>query len=193
MVEPGIYSVTSVHVCVHLLQLVKDSSSSEPHLCVSDFMAPVDSGVADYIGLFAVGVFGAEELSQQFQAQGDDYNSIMVKALADRLAEVQLTHHTLVSAGISCVCFGLWMLFILQAFAEELHARVRKELWGYNTEETLQTSDLHRVRYQGIRPAPGYPSQPDHTEKTIMWDLAGIQDKTGKSSKNKLMRTTLRP
>ncbi|XP_054457475.1 methionine synthase [Anoplopoma fimbria] len=132
-------------------QLEKDSSSSEPYLCVSDFVAPVDSGVADYIGVFAVGVFGAEELSKQFQDQGDDYNSIMVKALADRLAE---------------------------AFAEELHARVRKELWGYSTEEALQASDLHRIRYQGIRPAAGYPSQPDHTEKTTMWSLAGIQEKT---------------
>lgn len=72
-----------------MLQAEKDGSSSEPCLCVSDFVAPVDSGVADYIGVFAVGVFGAEELSQQFQAQGDDYSSIMVKALADRLAEVQ--------------------------------------------------------------------------------------------------------
>uniref|UniRef100_A0A3P8TAE7 Methionine synthase n=1 Tax=Amphiprion percula TaxID=161767 RepID=A0A3P8TAE7_AMPPE len=133
-------------------QAEKDSHSSEPYLCVSDFIAPVDSGVTDYVGVFAVGVFGAEELSQQFQAQGDDYNSIMVKALADRLAE---------------------------AFAEELHARVRKELWGYNAEEALQASDLHRVRYQGIRPAAGYPSQPDHTEKTTMWNLAGIQEKTG--------------
>lgn len=70
------------------LQAEKGSSSSDPYLCVSDFVAPVDSGVADYIGVFAVSVFGAEELSQQFQAKGDDYNSIMVKALADRLAEV---------------------------------------------------------------------------------------------------------
>ncbi|XP_053269747.1 methionine synthase isoform X3 [Pleuronectes platessa] len=133
-------------------QMEKDSSSSEPFLCVSDFVAPVDSGVADYIGVFAVSVFGAEELSQQFQAQGDDYNSIMVKALADRLAE---------------------------AFAEELHARVRKELWGYCADEALQATDLHRIRYQGIRPAAGYPSQPDHTEKTTMWSLADIQDKIG--------------
>uniref|UniRef100_A0A673ANA0 Methionine synthase-like n=1 Tax=Sphaeramia orbicularis TaxID=375764 RepID=A0A673ANA0_9TELE len=133
-------------------QAEKDSASSEPYLCVSDFVAPVNSGVADYVGVFAVGVFGAEELSQRFQDQGDDYNSIMVKALADRLAE---------------------------AFAEELHARVRKELWGYSADEALQTLDLHRVRYQGIRPAAGYPSQPDHTEKTTMWSLAGIQEKTG--------------
>lgn len=66
-----------------------------------------------------------------------------------------------------------------QAFAEELHARVRKELWGYSSEEALPASDLHRVRYQGIRPAAGYPSQPDHTEKITMWRLAGIQEKTG--------------
>uniref|UniRef100_A0AAQ4QCU2 Methionine synthase n=1 Tax=Gasterosteus aculeatus aculeatus TaxID=481459 RepID=A0AAQ4QCU2_GASAC len=133
-------------------QAEKDSSSSEPYLCVSDFVAPADSGVTDYVGVFAVGVFGAEELSQQFLAKGDDYSSIMVKALADRLAE---------------------------AFAEELHARVRKELWGYSTDEALQASDLHRIRYQGIRPAAGYPSQPDHTEKSTMWSLAGIQEKTG--------------
>ncbi|XP_032430522.1 methionine synthase [Xiphophorus hellerii] len=133
-------------------QAEKDSSSSEPFLCVSDFVAPVDSGVPDYIGLFAVGVFGAEELSQRFQTQGDDYNSIMVKALADRLAE---------------------------AFAEELHVRVRKELWSYSSDEALQASDLHRVRYQGIRPAAGYPSQPDHTEKLTMWRLAAVLEETG--------------
>ncbi|XP_070847286.1 methionine synthase [Chaetodon trifascialis] len=143
-------------------QVEKDSSSSEPYLCVSDFVAPVDSGVADYIGMFAVSVFGAEELSQQFQAQGDDYSGIMVKALADRLAE---------------------------AFAEELHVRVRKELWGYSSDEVLQAADLHRVRYQGIRPAAGYPSQPDHTEKSTMWNLAGIQEKTGISLTESLAMT----
>ncbi|KAM9817378.1 methionine synthase [Neosynchiropus ocellatus] len=133
-------------------QVEKDSSSSEPYLCLSDFVAPLESGVPDYIGVFAVGVFGAEELSQQFLSQADDYSSIMIKALADRLAE---------------------------AFAEALHARVRKELWGYCADESLEASDLHRVRYQGIRPAAGYPSQPDHTEKTTMWTLAGIEEKTG--------------
>ncbi|KAF7648951.1 hypothetical protein LDENG_00149660 [Lucifuga dentata] len=133
-------------------QVEKEGSGTEPYLCVSDFVAPLDSGVADYVGLFAVGVFGAEELSQQFQEQGDDYSSIMVKALADRLAE---------------------------AFAEELHTRVRKDLWGYSANEALQASDLHRVRYQGIRPAAGYPSQPDHTEKTTMWRLAAVLEKSG--------------
>ncbi|XP_053495830.1 methionine synthase isoform X1 [Ictalurus furcatus] len=133
-------------------QAEKDSACSDPYFCLADFVAPLESGVKDYVGLFAVAVFGAEKLSQEFVQQGDDYNSIMVKALADRLAE---------------------------AFAEELHARVRKEFWAYSKEEDLEASDLHKVRYCGIRPAPGYPSQPDHTEKRTMWTLAQIQEKTG--------------
>uniref|UniRef100_A0A8C1TSQ4 Methionine synthase n=1 Tax=Cyprinus carpio TaxID=7962 RepID=A0A8C1TSQ4_CYPCA len=135
-----------------IISLHLDSASSEPYLCLSDFVAPRGSGVQDYVGLFAVSVFGAEELCQKFEQQGDDYSSIMVKALADRLAE---------------------------AFAEELHARVRRDLWGYSCEEDLPASDLHRLRYEGIRPAAGYPSQPDHTEKHTMWKLADIQEKTG--------------
>ncbi|KAG9346044.1 hypothetical protein JZ751_007860 [Albula glossodonta] len=133
-------------------QAEKDSSSSDPYLCLSDFVAPWESGIPDYIGMFAVACFGAEELSREFETQGDDYNSIMVKALADRLAE---------------------------AFAEELHARVRKDFWGYSTEEDLDASEMHKIRYEGIRPAPGYPSQPDHTEKITMWRLAGVEEKTG--------------
>ncbi|XP_071250823.1 methionine synthase isoform X1 [Salvelinus alpinus] len=133
-------------------QAEKDSASSDPYYCLSDFVAPRASGVSDYMGMFAVAVFGAEELSKQFETQGDDYNSIMVKALADRLAE---------------------------AFAEELHARVRRELWAYSVEENLPTEDMHRIRYEGIRPAAGYPSQPDHTEKTAMWTLGEVEDKTG--------------
>ncbi|TSL04190.1 Methionine synthase [Bagarius yarrelli] len=133
-------------------QAEKDSASSEPYLCLADFVAPLESRVQDYVGLFAVAVFGAEKLSQEFEGQGDVYSSIMVKALADRLAE---------------------------AFAEELHARVRKEFWAYSKKEDLSASDLHKLRYSGIRPAPGYPSQPDHTEKHTMWRLAQIQEKTG--------------
>lgn len=133
-------------------QAEKDSASSDPYLCLSDFVAPLQSGVRDYVGLFAVAVFGAEERSRDFERQGDDYSSIMVKALADRLAE---------------------------AFAEELHARVRSELWGYSNEGDLPASELHKLRYAGIRPAAGYPSQPDHTEKRTMWSLANIQEKTG--------------
>lgn len=104
-----------------VLQVEKDSSSSEPYLCLSDFVAPVDSGVADYIGIFALGVFGAEELSQQFQAQEDDYSSIMVKALADRLAEVQYGLFPNITAASACVsdmltvvAVVLFVCFLLQ-------------------------------------------------------------------------------
>ncbi|XP_068088243.1 methionine synthase [Hyperolius riggenbachi] len=133
-------------------QAEKDSASTEPYYCLSDFIAPRESGVRDYLGIFAVAIFGVEELSKMYENKGDDYNSIMVKALGDRLAE---------------------------AFAEELHERVRKELWGFCDSEDLSVADLRKIRYEGIRPAPGYPSQPDHTEKLIMWTLANIEDCTG--------------
>ncbi|XP_078001227.1 methionine synthase-like [Glandiceps talaboti] len=122
-----------------------EKESDEPYVCLSDFVAPKQSDIADYIGAFAVSAgFGVSELCQQYEEEFDDYNSIMVKALADRLAE---------------------------AFAEEMHERVRKEFWGYDTEESLDAHDLHKIRYDGIRPAPGYPSQPDHLEKLTMWKL----------------------
>ncbi|XP_039593704.1 methionine synthase isoform X2 [Polypterus senegalus] len=133
-------------------QAEKDSACTDPYYCISDFVAPKTSGIPDYIGIFAVACFGAEELSNQFEKQNDDYNSIMVKALADRLAE---------------------------AFAEELHARVRREFWAYEASEQISTTDMHKIKYKGIRPAPGYPSQPDHTEKLSMWRLASIEEKTG--------------
>ncbi|CAH1261403.1 MTR [Branchiostoma lanceolatum] len=133
-------------------QAEKEPGVTDPYLCLSDCVAPREARVRDYCGLFAVSVFGAEEMCRKFKAEFDDYNVIMVKALADRLAE---------------------------AFAEELHERVRREFWGYSPEEHLDTGDLHRVRYEGIRPAPGYPSQPDHTEKLTMWELADIQSATG--------------
>ncbi|KAI8479265.1 hypothetical protein Bbelb_429880 [Branchiostoma belcheri] len=133
-------------------QAEKEPGVTDPYLCLSDCVAPKEARVRDYCGLFAVSVFGAEDMCQKFKADHDDYNVIMVKALADRLAE---------------------------AFAEELHERVRREFWGYSPEELLETSDLHRVRYEGIRPAPGYPSQPDHTEKLTMWELADIEQATG--------------
>lgn len=189
MLLPSINNVYVVdnNVCVFLLQVEKSNQSSEPFLCLSDFVAPVDSGVSDYIGLFAVSIFGAEELSQNFQTQGDDYSSIMIKVLADRLAEVLLfpcwsaATECLSAVQIAVISFGVWTL--CQAFAEELHVRVRKDLWGYSSDEALQASDLHRVRYQGIRPAAGYPSQPDHTEKNTMWSLAEICEKTGGNNK----------
>ncbi|XP_006895431.1 PREDICTED: methionine synthase [Elephantulus edwardii] len=133
-------------------QAEKDSVSADPHLCLSDFIAPLGSGVQDYLGLFAVACFGVEELSKAYEAECDDYSSIMVKALGDRLAE---------------------------AFAEELHERVRKELWAYCGSEQLDMTGLRRLRYEGIRPAPGYPSQPDHTEKLTMWRMADIEGCTG--------------
>ncbi|XP_038670351.1 methionine synthase isoform X1 [Scyliorhinus canicula] len=133
-------------------QADKDTNSTEKYCCISDFIAPSDSVVPDYIGVFAVACFGAGLLSKQYEEDGDDYNSIMVKALADRLAE---------------------------AFAEEMHARVRKEFWGYSPDESLGATDMHRIKYAGIRPAPGYPSQPDHSEKITMWKLASIEENTG--------------
>nr|XP_045007356.1 methionine synthase isoform X2 [Jaculus jaculus] len=133
-------------------QAEKDSASTDPYHCLSDFIAPLNSGVHDYLGLFAVACFGVEELSKAYEEDGDDYNSILVKALGDRLAE---------------------------AFAEELHERVRRELWAYCSNEQLDVTDLRKLRYEGIRPAPGYPSQPDHTEKLTMWRLANIEQATG--------------
>ncbi|XP_066473295.1 methionine synthase isoform X2 [Tiliqua scincoides] len=133
-------------------QAEKDSASIDPYYCLSDFISPLESGISDYLGLFAVALFGVDELCKEYEKQSDDYSIIMVKALGDRLAE---------------------------AFAEELHERVRKEFWAYCENEQLEFSDLRRIRYEGIRPAPGYPCQPDHTEKVTMWKLASIEEKTG--------------
>lgn len=133
-------------------QAEKDSASTDPYHCLADFIAPLHTGIQDYLGLFAVACFGVEKLSKAYEENGDDYSSIMVKALGDRLAE---------------------------AFAEELHERVRRELWAYCGSEQLDVADLRRLRYEGIRPAPGYPSQPDHTEKLTMWRLANIEESTG--------------
>jgi 5-methyltetrahydrofolate--homocysteine methyltransferase len=124
-----------------------------PNCCLADFIAPVGSGIADYIGAFAVSTgFGADEYAAQFAAQHDDYNSIMVKALADRLAE---------------------------ALAEYLHLKVRREYWGYAAEETLDNEQLIRELYQGIRPAPGYPACPEHSEKATLWQLLDVEAQTG--------------
>jgi 5-methyltetrahydrofolate--homocysteine methyltransferase len=113
----------------------------------------VDSGVADWVGAFAVTTgHGLEDLVAEFQGRHDDYNAILAKALADRLAE---------------------------AFAERLHERVRRELWGYARDEALANEDLIRERYQGIRPAPGYPACPDHTEKATLFTLLGAEERAG--------------
>ncbi|KAK7103336.1 methionine synthase-like [Littorina saxatilis] len=126
-------------------QAEKEPMDNTPYLCLSDFIAPKHTGVTDYIGLFATTAgLGTDDLCKQYEEQLDDYSIIMVKALADRLAE---------------------------AFAEAMHEYVRKQYWGYCSDETLDANDLHKIKYQGIRPAPGYPSQPDHTEKENMWRL----------------------
>ncbi|WJG08383.1 methionine synthase [Aliiglaciecola sp. LCG003] len=121
--------------------------------CLSDYIAPKSSRRADYIGAFAVTAgIGEDDLANHYIQQGDDYNGIMVKALADRLAE---------------------------AFAEYLHEKVRKEIWGYAKDETLSKDDLIREKYQGIRPAPGYAACPEHTEKQAIWDLLDAENTTG--------------
>ncbi|KAI9498247.1 methionine synthase [Zychaea mexicana] len=135
------------------LRQQSEKENDEPYYCMSDFISPKESGKPDYLGMFAVTTgFGCDELVAQFEEDHDDYSSIMAKALADRFAE---------------------------AFAEWLHEEVRKNDWGYASEESISSADMFAVRYQGIRPAPGYPSQPDHTEKTTMWELGDIAKKTG--------------
>ncbi len=131
-------------------QMVKDNG--QPHFALSDYVAPKTHGV-DWVGGFAVTAgHGEIEKSEAFKAAHDDYSSIMVKALADRFAE---------------------------AFAEYLHARVRREIWGYAPQEDLSSADLIAEKYDGIRPAPGYPAQPDHTEKETLFDLLDAPARTG--------------
>lgn len=127
--------------------------NNAPNCCLGDFVAPVSSGIADYIGAFAVSTgFGADEFAAEFAAAHDDYNSIMVKALADRLAE---------------------------ALAEYLHQQVRKDYWGYAADENLDNEALIREAYQGIRPAPGYPACPEHTEKGTLFELLNVTPEIG--------------
>ncbi|MGH7871179.1 MAG: methionine synthase, partial [Candidatus Binatia bacterium] len=137
---------------LHMLRQQKDNQRGKPQLALADFIAPRDSGHVDYIGAFAVTAgHGCQELAERYEKEQDPYNSIMVKALADRLAE---------------------------AFAEYLHKRLRAE-WGYGKNEKLSPEDLIQEKYRGIRPAPGYPAQPDHTEKPIIFDLLKVPEATG--------------
>ena len=130
---------------LHHLRQQNIKPDSKPNLCLADFVAPKESGITDYVGGFITTAgIGAEEVAKAYQAAGDDYNSIMVKALADRLAE---------------------------ACAEWLHLQVRKEHWGYAKDESLANDDLIKEQYTGIRPAPGYPACPDHTEKGTLFKL----------------------
>jgi 5-methyltetrahydrofolate--homocysteine methyltransferase len=131
----------------HNLRQQTEKPSDRPNFCLADFVAPRDSGARDYIGAFAVTTgIGLEERVRELEAKHDDYRAIMLKALADRLAE---------------------------AFAEAMHARVRREFWGYAAAERLANEDLVAEKYRGIRPAPGYPACPDHTEKGPLFDLLG--------------------
>jgi 5-methyltetrahydrofolate--homocysteine methyltransferase len=135
----------AVELRLHNLRQQKSKPQDQAQLCLSDFIAPAPSGRADYIGAFAVTAgIGIDQHVARFEAQHDDYSSIMLKALADRLAE---------------------------ALAERLHERVRRELWAYAPNEHLDNTGLIREEYQGIRPAPGYPACPDHTEKGLLWRL----------------------
>ncbi|MEK6632794.1 MAG: methionine synthase, partial [Nitrospirota bacterium] len=135
---------------IHTLRQQSEKPQGQPNLALADYVAPHDSGRTDHIGAFAVTAgIGLDELCRQFDKDHDDYNSIMAKALADRLAE---------------------------AFAECLHKRVREE-WGYGKREALSTEELIREKYRGIRPAPGYPACPDHTEKRLLFDLLQVEQK----------------
>jgi 5-methyltetrahydrofolate--homocysteine methyltransferase len=138
---------------LHTLRQQKQKPAGQPHYALADFVAPRQSGAADWIGAFAVTTgLDLDEKVREFEARHDDYGAIMVKALADRLAE---------------------------ALAERLHERVRRELWGYAPEERFANDQLIREEYRGIRPAPGYPACPDHTEKGTLWRLLDVEARTG--------------
>jgi 5-methyltetrahydrofolate--homocysteine methyltransferase len=146
---------TKKRATLHTLrqQIARDPSRNRAHMALSDFIAPNDTGIGDYIGGFAVTAgLGEEEAIAKYIKKTDDYSRIIAKALCDRLAE---------------------------AFAEAMHQRVRKELWGYAKGEKLTNEELILEKYQGIRPAPGYPAQPDHTEKATLWKLMDIESATG--------------
>ncbi len=140
---------TQILSTIHTLRQQISKPKDEAYYALSDFIAPKESGIRDYLGGFAVTTgLGCNELVAEFEKQHDDYNSIMVKAIADRLAE---------------------------AFAEKMHELVRKKHWGYVSCEELNNEDLISEKYQGIRPAPGYPACPDHTEKTILFELLNAE------------------
>ena len=135
------------------LRQQSQKTAGAPNIALADFIAPKDNGKLDYIGCFCVSTgFGVDERAAEFEKQLDDYNSILVKALGDRLAE---------------------------AFAEYLHLKVRKEIWGYASDEALTNQDLIKEEYQGIRPAPGYPACPDHLEKPTIWKLLNVEEEIG--------------
>ena len=143
-------TLASLH---HIRQQIQKPGASEELKSLADFIAPKETDITDYIGAFAVTTgIGADQLAEQYEAAHDDYNAIMVKALADRLAE---------------------------AFAEHLHQRVRKEYWGYDANESIDNEALIKEQYRGIRPAPGYPACPDHSEKQTLFTLLDVEKNIG--------------
>ena len=145
-------SRTKVITRFHMLRQQMEKAAGETNFSLADFVAPKETGLPDYIGAFAVTAgMGVEDLCAKFEKDHDDYNSIMTKALADRLAE---------------------------AFAECLHQQARQD-WGYGKSETLTNHDLIEEKYRGIRPAPGYPACPDHTEKRLIWELLEVEKRAG--------------
>jgi 5-methyltetrahydrofolate--homocysteine methyltransferase len=146
-------SRNSVKTTFHFLRKQSRQPEGRVNECLADFIAPTDSGKADYIGGFAATAgIGIDEKVAEFEKDHDDYSALMLKALADRLAE---------------------------ALTELLHQRVRKEYWGYTDDDSLSNEDLIDEKYQGIRPAIGYPAGPDHTEKDLLWDLLDVEKNTG--------------
>ncbi|WP_406833233.1 methionine synthase [Pedococcus sp. KACC 23699] len=143
----------TVATTLHTLRQQGQHRHGVPNRAMSDFVAPKDSGLSDHVGAFAVTAgLGSHERVADFKAANDDYSAILLESLADRLAE---------------------------AFAERLHERVRHDFWGYAPDEHLHSTDLIAEKYVGIRPAPGYPACPDHTEKQLLWELLGVQERTG--------------
>ncbi len=138
------------HTFEHLRQQ-SDKVTGKPNLSLADFISTSKDNT-DYLGGFTVSIFGAEELANEYKAKGDDYSAILVQSLADRFAE---------------------------AFAEHLHERIRKEFWGYKADETLGNEELIKEKYVGIRPAPGYPACPEHSEKAVLFDWLGSEAKIG--------------
>jgi 5-methyltetrahydrofolate--homocysteine methyltransferase len=137
----------------HMLRQQIQKTTSQPYLSLADYIAPAGTGINDYIGCFAVtSGIGIEAVLERFQKEHDDYNSILTKALADRLAE---------------------------AFAELMHELVRTQYWGFSKDENLSNEELIAEKYPGIRPAPGYPAQPDHTEKKLLFDLLDAEAGSG--------------
>ncbi len=135
------------------LRQQRAKAAGQSQSCLADYVAPTDSGLSDFIGAFAVTAgIGIDEHVERFEKEHDDYSAIILKALADRLAE---------------------------ALTEYLHERVRTEFWAYEPDESLSNADLIAEKYRGIRPAPGYPACPDHTEKATLWDLLDVETNIG--------------